>query len=509
MRFDHVTRSLTLPVVFTMLEGCGSPHPVPDAKPVVSTKIDQVRPVLTPVSATPKPSPSVSSSALASVSSIEAPPSAQTSLPNATPNHVVRIVTSDGRACAIFDNGMLQCWGGFNFKGELGQGHKGKPAMPNWVKGIRGVKKVSLARYSSCAIVDSGELHCWGENNFLEADARSEFTTPIRVPDLSGVVDVGVSDRHGCAVERGGAMYCWGNNSEGQLGFGAAEVGKTFKKPMQVAGIVDAVGVAVSDSITIAWTKGGDLYRWGTASDASRSYADATPRKMAILSGVQWAEVEMQEACALLSAGAVRCFSHETLQDFLAGKEHDFGPELADFASAVSRKKVHSIPKNFVYPDGRGIFGVIDMAVFNHDASAVTDKGEVYSWGSAERGTVGRPERTKGFFPPTLIQGFTNAVAIAGSFRHRCALEKSGEVRCFGDRVFLGVDSPQDSTSAVAVKGLPKIVHIASNEDCTFALAEDHSLWAWGDNVANACGWAADENDSPLPARVSLAKTAP
>ena len=221
------------------------------------------------------------------------------------------------------------------------------------------------------------------------------------------------------------------------------------------------------------------------------------------------AELEAQEACALFAAGEVRCFNHETLQDFLAGKEHDFGPELAEFVGAISRKKVQSIPKNFVYHDGRGVSGVIDMAVFNHDASAVTDKGEVYSWGSAERGTVGRPERTKGFFPPTLIQGFSNAVAITGSFRHRCALEKNGEVRCFGDHMFLGADSLQDSTSAVVVKGLPKIVHIASNEDCTFALAEDHSLWAWGDNVGNACGWAATDTDSPLPARVAIAKTAP
>jgi alpha-tubulin suppressor-like RCC1 family protein len=503
MRFVHVPRATTLPVAFAMLVSCSPSHPVTDAKPVASANLAEVRPVQTPAS------PISAAASASSVTVVDALPRAPTSLPNAKPDHVIEVVTTDGRACAIFDNGMLQCWGGFNFKGELGHGHKGKPAMPNWVKGIRGVKKVSLARNSSCAVVDSGELFCWGENNFLESDTRSEFTTPIRVPDLSGVVDVDVSDRHGCAVVNSGAMYCWGNNNEGQLGFGAAEVGKTFKKPMQVAGIVDAVGVVVSDSITIAWTKSGELYRWGTASDPSRHYASATPRKMAIISGAKQAKVDMQQACALLAAGEVRCFSHETLQDFLAGKEHDFGPELAELVSAISRKKVDSIPKNFVYPDGRGISGVIDMAVFNHDASAVTDKGEVYSWGSAERGTVGRPERTKGFFPPTLIQGFTNAIAIAGSFRHRCALEKGGEVRCFGDHVFLGVDSPNDSTSAVVVKGLPKISHIASNEDCTFALAEDYSLWAWGDNVTNACGWADGDNDSPLPARVAIVKTAP
>lgn len=499
MRFD--VAFYCLPVVIAMLAACSSSRPVPETKQVVSTKADPVRPVPTPA-----PLPVVSASAVASV---EAPQSVPTSPPIPAPDHVVDIAGADGRACAIFDNGMLQCWGGFNFNGELGQGHKGEPVTPNWVKDIHGVKKVSLARRSSCAVIDSGELHCWGENNFLEVDARSEFTTPVRVPDLSGVVDVALSDRHACAVINGGALYCWGNNNEGQLGFGVAEVGKTFKKPTHVPGIVDVVGVIVSDSITVAWTKGGDLYRWGTASDPTRSYADATPRKMAILAGVKQAKVDMQQACALFGAGEVRCFSHETLQEFLAGKEHDFGPELAALASAFTRKKVTKIPKNFVFPDGRGITGVIDMAVFNHDASAVTDKGEVYSWGSAERGTVGRLEGTKGFYAPTLIQGFTNAITVVGSFRHRCALEKSGEVRCFGDRRFLGIDSPKDSIKALVVKGLPKIARIASSEDCTFALAEDHSLWAWGDNRISACGWPRDEKDSPLPALVNIVKTAP
>lgn len=485
---------VALPICVAILMGCTSAHPVPDAKPGPSTESAGVRPVPTP-----------SSSGVSASGPVSGPAPA----PNAAPDQIVQVVGDDVRACAVFGNGTLQCWGGFNFHGELGQGHKGEPNAPNWVKGIRGAKKVALALETTCAILDSGELHCWGENRFFEADPRPMFLTPVRVPNLSGVVDVAVSARHGCAVDKTGALYCWGMNDDGQLGLGAAEVGKTIKKPTIVPGIADVIGVVASDSITVAWTKNGDIYRWGTASDPKRDYADASPRKMAILSGVKRADVEMQQACALLAGGQVRCFSHETLQSFLAGKEHDFGPAMAELASAFTGKKLTAVPNRMVFPDGRGLSGVVDLAVFNNDASAVTDKGEVYSWGAGERGTVGRPDDTKGFFPPTLIQGFTNAVAIVGSFRHRCGLEKTGEVRCFGHRWYLGSDNRQDSTSAVLVKGLPKIVHIASNEDCTYALGEDHSLWSWGDNGGRACGWASDNSDSPLPARVAIVTTAP
>lgn len=425
------------------------------------------------------------------------------------PQHIVSVVARDVRGCAIFDNGMLQCWGGFNHRGALGAGHTKPPTTPEWVKGLHGVKKVVLASNTTCAIRETAELYCWGENKFIENDPRTEFTTPERVPELAGVIDVAVSERHGCAVDGGGSVYCWGTNSDGQLGLGASDVGNTFKKPTKVAGIADAIGVIASDTVTHVWTKNGDAIRFGQASDPARHYADPAPRKIGILSGVKRVAVDDQHACALLSAGEVRCYSHETLKDFLVGKEHDFGPEIAALVSIVARRKVVSKTKNFVYPDGRGLSGVIDLVVSNDDASAVTDKGEVYSWGSGEWGTVGVPEDTKGFFPPQRIAGFTNAVSIVGSFKHRCALEKNGEVRCFGRRGLLGNDNRTNSTTAVLVQGIPKIVHIAANEYCTFALGEDHSLWTWGNSFINACGMDDKVMPSNTPILVPIDKTAP
>lgn len=404
---------------------------------------------------------------------------------------------------------MLQCWGGFNHHGSLGAGHTQRMATPQWVKGIYGVKKVVLANDRTCAIRNNGELYCWGDNDFLENDPRKDITTPERIPDLTGVVDVTLSNEHGCAVDGGGSVYCWGRNSNGQMGLGAAELGKTFKKPTKIPGIDDAIGVVASDTITHVWTKNGELFRFGQAWDPKREFADPSPRKIPIVSGVKRVNVDDQQACALLSAGEVRCYNHETLKDFLAGKEHDFGPDLAALATALSGRKIPPIPKKFVFPDGRGLSGVIDMAVFNHDASAVTDKGEVYSWGSGERGTVGRPEDTKGFFPPTRIGGFTNAVRIVGSFKHRCALEKNGEVRCFGRRGLLGSDMRTNSTTAVLVQGIPKIVHLAANEYCTFAIGEDHSIWVWGQSWINACGMEDEDMKSSTPRLVPIDKTAP
>lgn len=419
----------------------------------------------------------------------------------------MRVVARDVRACAVFDNGMLQCWGGFNFDGELGLGHTNRVKTPGWVKGIRGVKKVALGRSSTCAIAGVGELYCWGRNEFLEGDSRKQFSTPMLVSGLSGVVDVAVGSRHACAVDGAGAVWCWGSNGDGQLGLGTGAVGTAVKRPTQVPGLRSMVAIAVSDDTTLALSRAGELYRWGMANDPARPWAAAEPRRVIGLAAAKRLWMESGQACALLATDEVRCFSHETLQALAAGKQHDFGPELAAFARAISGRRWIPAPANFVYPDGRGLSGVVDVVVANHDASALTNKGEVFSWGSAKRGTVGHPVKTKGFFPPTRIGNLSGIVEIAGSFMHRCALDNAGKVLCFGDSSAgrLGTDTRKDAVAAVPVQGLPRIIHLASGDHCTFALAEDHSLWAWGMSWINACGFDDDGHDpTKAPQRVPL-----
>ena len=68
---------------------------------------------------------------------------------------------------------------------------------------------------------------------------------PLEVPLPGPAVDVGFSGYHGCAVVEGGDLYCWGWNGSGQLGLGYKEwwVGDD-EKPEDV-GPVDVGGPVV------------------------------------------------------------------------------------------------------------------------------------------------------------------------------------------------------------------------------------------------------------------------
>jgi alpha-tubulin suppressor-like RCC1 family protein len=461
-----------------------------------------------PAPVTPDGEPKESSTALPDAGSPEEPAVAVAP----PPGGVVRAVAWDDRACAIFENGMLQCWGGFNHDGELGLGHTNRVKTPGWVKGISGVKKLALGQHATCAILGSGGLDCWGRNWFLEGDPRKQLTVPTAVPGFAGVIDVAIGERHACAVDSSGSVACWGENGEGQLGLGVAALGDGIRKPTRVPGVQGAVGVAASHGVTLVWTGTGELLRWGQAADASRPWAAPVPRRVEGLSGVRRAWVTGEHACALLASSEVRCFTHETLAALAAGKQHDMGPALAALARAIARRPV-SIPRGaMVFPDGRGLTGATDVLVFNHDATALTAQGEVFSWGSAKRGTVGRPEKTKGLFPPTRIKGLTDTIEIAGSFMHRCALDRSGKVRCFGSGMGgrLGVEAHAGSVSAVEIAGLPRIAHIASGDHCSFAVGEDHSLWYWGESWVGACGSDDDgQTVTKTPQQVPLDRSAP
>jgi alpha-tubulin suppressor-like RCC1 family protein len=422
------------------------------------------------------------------------------------------------RACALFDDGALQCWGGFNFDGELGLGHTDTVKTPGWVAGIRGVQTLALGRTATCAALASGALYCWGRAIPNDFHARTRNSRPVEVAGIAQVVDVALGSDHACAADADGALYCWGNNARGQLGLGAAAVGTPKSEPTRVAGLPPVLGVRADDDVTVAWTTAGRLFVWGQAGGDKSAWRFASPHPVAGLGDVRKAWVTGNHTCALRADKQVRCFSQETLRDFEAGRQHDFGPELAALAAALRKSGLPTTTKRprpwgpLVVPDGRGLAGAVDVAVFNHDASALTEAGDIYSWGNPERGTVGLPVDSKGFYPPTRIEGIRDAVALAGSFLHRCALDRAGAVACFGEGGAgrLGTDTLRDSPVAVPVGGLPKVVHLASNAHCTFAIAEDHTLWTWGMSWVNACGIEGDgKTPTAKPVPVPLLMTAP
>ncbi len=138
-----------------------------------------------------------------------------------------------GTTCALLDGGQVKCWGANN-RGQLGYGdtiNRGGESPPSSIAPVEvggTVDRVSVGAFHVCALLVGGEVRCWGDNPYGElgqghTQSIGDDETPVAAPLVSlaaAAVDVQAGDRMTCALLVTGAVQCWGNNNVGQLGQG-------------------------------------------------------------------------------------------------------------------------------------------------------------------------------------------------------------------------------------------------------------------------------------------------
>ena len=187
--------------------------------------------------------------------------------------------------CAVLVSGSLYCWGE-NRNGWLGV--TGPAAAPVLVTGLgASVVRVTTSLYDTCAVVADGSISCWGYNYSGQVGdgTSTDRTLPVTVlPAGSGAVDVSISQTHACAVATGG-VWCWGSGS-GLFGT-AADANRSL--PALVFGLSGtAVSVSVTDHGSCALLVSGDVQCWGSnaAGLVGTGGRSATIAPVTVLTGV-------------------------------------------------------------------------------------------------------------------------------------------------------------------------------------------------------------------------------
>ncbi|WP_166837692.1 InlB B-repeat-containing protein [Rheinheimera pleomorphica] len=466
----------------------------------------------------------------------------------------VQVATGGYHSCALNSSGAVYCWGN-NALGQLGNGSTDQSTVPVAVLGLEsGVVAISAGHLHSCALLNSGAVRCWGNNNFGELGDGSAGGYSDLITSVSGLPDDIVSVQAGryfsCALSQSGQVYCWGRNDLGQVGdlFGAYYATAQLKPGLsgtitQLVVNYDNACALNSDKVLACWGKGdngqlGDGQLFNRALPVVvRNYPEAPKFDDIALTDNGRVAVGAQHACAIDRFGSLKCWGLNTSGQLGNGS---YEPGLAATAVTALRNNVRKVSAGIITtctilrdgaahcwghnesgdigdgsyttrnrPTTVGVFasGAADISAGNGKACLVDAGGQRHCWGSNFDGGLGLALDTgQSRLTPTALNGEpAHAAAVeVGMGNHACMVLNSGAVNCWGYNSYgqLGNNSYNPTLAPVAVTGLPfNASTVTSGSAFSCASLVDGSVWCWGRNNRGQLG-SGDYADSPIPLAV-------
>ncbi|KAE8284964.1 putative E3 ubiquitin-protein ligase HERC1 [Larimichthys crocea] len=144
-----------------------------------------------------------------------------------------------------------------------------------------------------------------------------------------------------------------------------------------------------------------------------------------------------------------------------------------------------SMPKKLVLEPHRNMKKVSSSKGSDGHTLAITVEGEVFSWGDGEYGKLGHGNSATQKYPK-IIQGplFGKViVCVSAGYRHSAAVTNDGELYTWGEGDFgrLGHSDSQSRNVPTLVKDISSVGQVACGSSHTIAVAQDgRTVWSFG-----------------------------
>jgi alpha-tubulin suppressor-like RCC1 family protein len=346
-------------------------------------------------------------------------------------NQYVQVSTGQGHTCALLDSGAVHCWGA-NYDGQLGNNSTQSSSMPVQVEGISTAISVSANFEHSCAVLADGSVECWGKNSSgqLGNSSSQDSSIPVEVNGIFNATAVSTGSGHSCAVLADSTVRCWGSNSSGQLGNNSQI---SVLSPVIVSGLSTARSVSAGTANTCALLADGTVRCWGSNTNGQLGDNTRTMRLVPVsvfVSGATSISTSGQHTCALLANGTVRCWGSNT------------NGQLGD--NSKTQRLIPTLVS--------GISTATSISVGNLLSCATLADGTARCWGINYDGRLGNNNTVQSQIPVAVF-GLTGATEISAS-GHACALSENQSVKCWGGNFYgeLGDDTTANRLVPVQVK---------------------------------------------------------
>lgn len=287
----------------------------------------------------------------------------------------IEISASENHTCALLTAGNVKCWGS-NSNGQLGNSQlstQGKIASSTAVEvtDLQGAKSISVGNNYSCALLEAGDIKCWGKTpSDFSADKLLALTNkkPIQLATASN---------HVCAVVENNQIQCWGDSDNGKLGH-------TENTEQIVTGIDKALLVSSKGNHSCALLNNGRVECWGfnLNGQIGNGLGDLnsvlTPNRVRNLSQVISLSSGEQYNCAATVAGQVLCWGNNQ-HGQLGYISHINRPDVRPFSPSAEIVG--------------GISTAIEASASQSHSCVRLKNDDIYCWGKNDFGQLGNGKK--------------------------------------------------------------------------------------------------------------------
>ena len=283
----------------------------------------------------------------------DAPPASRPPVELAGGERPVQVSAGDGHSCALLEGGQLRCWGP-NLFGQLGTGatsrHETRPVSASALtEPLAGAITGVLA---SCGLTPAGKVLCWGHNNFSQLGITGQNNTTVLVPAEATMFGSPIRDfvlakdqtaPNTCGLS-GEVVRCWGRGS----GF-----------PQTISGLIQPVDIEAENSGGCVLEASGALRCWKYNSDQS------PPTR---LGGVRDFAAGHGHTCAVTNDGRLHCWGYNQ------------SGEIGNGTSGDMQEAPYTIPE---------LSDVVQVTAGDQFTCALTGDGRLWCWGRNDAGQLG------------------------------------------------------------------------------------------------------------------------
>ncbi len=330
---------------------------------------------------------------------------------------------------AVDPSGSPWAWGA-NESGQLGNGGTDRKLQPTPVSGVVDVTAVAAGGAHAVVVLADGTVRAWGDNDkgqVGDGALGGIRTAPANVASIPDTVAVAAGGSHSLALTRTGRVYAWGSNASGQLGDPTSEDTAT---PQIVPDVTHVVAIAAGANHSLALDTDGRVWAWGDntyGQIGNDSYEPQEPDPVVVMTDALFIAAGADHSLAITPGGAAWGWGRND--------EHQTGSR--DWGDI--RYPVPVVTEDPCGGEGGGtegcgsllFTGVALLAGGGSHTLALRSDARVWPWGANNVGQLGNG----GTYRPNPFEALPTPEGVltaSGGGDHSLALTTTGELWAWG-----------------------------------------------------------------------------